>query len=307
MTRRLPPLNALRAFEAAARHLSFSRAAAEMHVTPAAVSHQVKALESRLGVLLFRRLTRGLRLTDEGQMLMPELRGAFDRMSQALDRIGAGARGGTLTISTGTTFAFTWLMPRLPRFQAMHPTLEVRLMTSRYAVDFTREDVDLAIRHGRGGWSGLRVDKVFEEPMTPLCGRIFKDRLRRPEDLRTLPLLRTADDEEWPTWLRAAKLEGVDYAAGMLFDSTRIAVEASIDGEGVAVGSPFLFADVLASGRLLQPFALTASNGKAYWLVTPEATAERPNIKTFRDWLLAEAAMSRETAASQSPRPRRSA
>src|SRR5690242_13078656 len=130
MTRRLPPLNALRAFEAAARHLSFSRAADEMHVTPAAVSHQVKALEARLGVVLFRRLTRGLRLTDEGQMLLPELRGAFDRMSQALDRIGAGARGGTLTISTGTTFAFTWLVPRLPRFQAMHPALEVRLMTS---------------------------------------------------------------------------------------------------------------------------------------------------------------------------------
>ena len=307
MTRHLPPLNALRAFEAAARQLSFSRAAQEMHVTPAAVSHQVKALEARLGVVLFRRLTRGLRLTDEGQMLLPELRGAFDRMSQALDRIGAGARGGTLTISTGTTFAFTWLVPRLPRFQAMHPALEVRLMTSKYPVDFTREDVDLAIRHGRGGWSGLRVDKVFEEPMTPLCGRVFEDRLRHPEDLRNLPLLRTADDEEWPTWLRAAKLEGVDHAAGTLFDSTRIAVEASIDGEGVAVGSPFLFADVLASGRLLQPFALTASSGKAYWLVTPEATAERPNIKTFREWLLAEAAMSRETAASQSPRRRRSA
>ena len=140
--------------------------------------------------------------------------------------------------------------------------------------------------------------------MTPLCGLVFKDRLRRPEDLRNLPLLRTADDEEWPTWLRAAKLEGIDYNAGILFDSTRIAVEASIDGEGVAVGSPFLFADVLASGRLLQPFALTASNGKAYWLVTPEATAERPKIKAFREWMLAEAALSRETAAARAPRRR---
>jgi DNA-binding transcriptional LysR family regulator len=294
---RLLPLNALRAFETAARHLSFTRAADEMHVTQAAISHQVKALEARLGLKLFRRLPRGLRLTEEGQALLPELRGAFDRMSSALDRVAAGGLGGTLTVSTGTTLALTWLAPRLPRFQVAHPALEVRLMTSSRAVDFAREEVDLAIRHGRGGWPGLRADRLFEEPMTPLCGRAFKDRLRRPQDLKHLPLLRTGDDEEWPVWLRAAGVEGIDPTRATLFESTKVAVQATIDGLGVAVGSPYLFADDLAAGRLFQPFALIVSSGKGYWLVTPEAMAERPKIKAFREWIAAEAATSRTLAA----------
>jgi DNA-binding transcriptional LysR family regulator len=290
MSRRLPPLNGLRAFEAAARHLSFTRAAEEMHVTQAAVAHQVKGLEGWLGAKLFRRLPRGLLLTDEGQALLPELKDAFDRIGHAVERLAAAPAGGTLVVSALTTFVLTWLVPRMPRFQAAHPEIEVRLTTTPRLVDFAREDVDVAIRHGTGRWPGLRAEKLFEEVLTPLCGRAFRDRLRRPEDFRRVTLLQTTGDEDWPIWLAAAGIAGVDAKKGPLFDSTKIAVQAAIDGLGVAIGSPALFADDVAAGRLFQPFALTVGNGRAYWVVTPEGTPDRPKVRAFREWIVAEAA-----------------
>src|SRR3954447_11618619 len=180
MGRRLPPLNSLRAFEAAARHLSFTRAAEELNVTQAAVSHQVKALEERIGVKLFRRLTRGLLLTEDGHALLPDLREAFDRLAQAVDRIGRQGGQGTLNISLLTTFALGWLVPRLPRFQAAHPSIDVRLTTTARLIDFAVEDVDVAIRYGTGGWPGLRCDKILDDVITPLCNARFKERLRKP-------------------------------------------------------------------------------------------------------------------------------
>jgi len=287
------PLNGLKAFEAAARHLSFTRAADELHVTQAAVSHQVKTLEQRLGVKLFRRLPKSLRLTDEGQALLPELRDAFERIARALNRVTSAQGAAALSVSTLTTFALTWLVSRLPRFQARHPDIEVRLNTTGRLVDFAREDVDVAVRYGDGNWSGLNVEKMFEDELTPLCGRAHKERLRRPEDLRDVPLLDASPPEpasvgDWPTWLRAAGIAQLSVTRGATFDSTKIAAQAAIDGMGVAIGSPYLFAEDIAAGRLFQPFPLTVRNGKTYWLVCAEGTAARPKIKAFREWVFSE-------------------
>jgi DNA-binding transcriptional LysR family regulator len=289
--RSLPPLNALRAFEAAARHLSFTRAADELSVTQAAVSHQVKALEDQLGVKLFRRITRGLRLTDEGQALLPELRDAFDRMAGAVARLGRQSAQGRLTVSLLTTFALLWLVPRLPRFNALHPEIEVSLLATPHVVDFAREDVDVTIRYGRRQWPGLRRDKLFDDELTPLCGSAWLERLKRPGDLAQAPLLILSNENtDWDVWLRIAGVTNVDSSRGTAFDSTRIAVEAAIAGAGVAIGNPYVHAEPLAEGRLFQPFDLVVPNGDSYWFVCPEATSERPKIRAFREWILAEAA-----------------
>ncbi len=297
MARPLPPLNALRAFEAAARLLSFTRAAEEMNVTQAAISHQVKGLEERLGVKLFRRLPRHLLLTEEGQALLPDLRDAFNRMALAVERISARSATGTLTVSSMTTIVMTWLVPRLPRFQAAHPEIDVRLMTTQRLVDFAREDIDVAIRFGTGKWPGVKAERMFGEVLTPLCGKHFIDKIKTPSDLRSLPLLRTTEEDEWPIWFAAAGVEAVNGMRGPIFDSTMIGVQAAIDGLGIVIGPAALFADDLASGRLFQPFPLAVETGKSYWFVTPEITAERPKVKALRDWIFAEIARAAPAAA----------
>ncbi|MBV8537798.1 MAG: transcriptional regulator GcvA [Alphaproteobacteria bacterium] len=293
MARSLPPLNGLRAFEAAARYLSFTRAADELHVTQAAVSHQVKALEARLGVRLFQRLTRSLRLTDEGQALLPDVRDAFDRLSAAVGRLSQRDARVRLTVSVLTTFALSWLVPRLPRFNARHPEIEVSLIATPRLTDFAREDVDVAIRYGTGPWPGLRRDRLLDEGLTPLCGQRWIKKLKRPDDLARVPLLLpvNAENEDWEVWLREAGLPQIDTRKGTAFDSTRIAVDAAIAGAGVAIGNPYVHAEPIEEGRLFQPFDLVVPNGRAYWLVCPETTAERPKIKAFRDWITEETAL----------------
>jgi DNA-binding transcriptional LysR family regulator len=284
----LPPLNALRAFESAARHLSFTRAADELHVTQAAISHQVKGLEERLGVKLFRRLPRQLLLTDEGQALLPDLRDAFNRLAHAVERISARSAAGTLTVSSMTTILMTWLVPRLPRFQEAHPEIDVRLMTTQRLVDFTREDIDVAIRFGTGKWPGVKSERMFGEVLTPLCGRRFVDECKSPADLHKLPLIRSTEEDEWPIWFAAAGVAAAEVTRGPIFDSTKIAVEAAKDGLGIVMGPPTLFADDIAAGRLFQPFALAVETGKSYWFVVPENSAGRPKVKAFRDWIFSE-------------------
>jgi LysR family glycine cleavage system transcriptional activator len=284
----LPPLNALRAFESAARHLSFTRAADELHVTQAAISHQVKALEERLGVKLFRRLPRRLLLTDEGQALLPDLHDAFNRLALAVERISARSAAGTLTVSSMTTILMTWLVPRLPRFQEAHPEIDVRLMTTQRLVDFAREDVDVAIRFGTGRWAGVKVERMFGEVLTPLCGKRFIDELKSPADLHDLPLIRSTEEDEWPIWFAAAGVAAIEVTRGPIFDSTKIAVQAAIDGLGIAMGPPTLFADDIAAGRLFQPFPLAVETGKSYWFAVPENSADRPKVKAFRDWIFSE-------------------
>ena len=293
MARRLPSLNALRAFEAAARHLSFTRAAHELNVTQAAISHQVKALEERLGVRLFRRLNRALLLTDAGQGYLPPLREAFDRLAEATDRVAARDAGGALTVSVLPSFAAKWLVPRLGRFREVCPDVDVRIAPSGHLTDFDREDVDVAIRYGAGKWPALRADFVMTEDIYPVCSPALLDGpnpLHAPRDLRHHTLLHDSELGRWGVWLLAAGVEGVDPTRGPGFTDSSLVVQAAVEGQGVALARSALAAADLAAGRLIKPFDLSMPAEYAYYVVCPEATAERPKVAAFREWVLAEAA-----------------
>lgn len=306
MTRTLPSLNALRAFEAAARHRSFTRAAAELNVTQAAVSHQVKGLEERIGTQLFLRLPRALLLTPEAEALLPDLRDAFDRIALAVERVGRQSAGRTLTVSVVTTFALTWLVPRLHRFQERHPDIEVRLSTARHVVDFSREDVDVAVRFVDRPGPDLEALPLFKDVVSPLCGRRYRAQLRTLDDLRRVPLLEMGDHPEWPAWLEGVGLPDLRPRRMLKFDSTKIAVEAAIEGAGVAIGPPELFREEIGDGRLFQPFPQLVESGKSWWLVCPSAAAQRPKIKAFRQWIEDELARDRAPT-SRAKRPATSA
>ena len=290
MSRALLPLNALRAFEAAARHKSFVAAADELSVTPAAISHQVKGLEERLGVALFRRLPRGLVLTEDAEALLPDLRDAFDRMAAALHKLEQRSGTKVLTVSLVTTFALAWLVPRLHRFQAAHPDIEVRMTTTQRSVDFERESVDCAIRFAGQPAEDLHATKLFADVLTPLTSPKYAAMLKTPDDLRKAPLIDTHFEPEWPIWLRAMGLDDFKPRRVLAFDSTKIAVEAALEGGGVAIGPPDLFVEDLREGRLVQPFPDVVASGKAWWFVCPAHMAERPKIVAFRTWLLDELA-----------------
>ncbi len=297
MADRLPPLNALRTFEAAARHLSFTKAATELFVTQAAVSHQIKALEDHLGLPLFRRLNRGLMLTDEGQELLPFVRGAFDQLAEGIGRLRQGQSAGVLTISVLPSIASTWLIPRLRHFQAGHPEIEVHMTATDRLVDFAREPVDAAIRYGLGQWPGLRALRLLSAEMLPVCSPQLlegPDALRTPEDLahhRLLHVLNAPD--EWRMWLMAAGVQGVDPDRGLRFDHTALAVQAALNGMGVAMGPAALVGEDLAAGRLVEPFDVELPSDSAYYFVAPESTADQPKIKAFGDWLQEEASAAR--------------
>lgn len=304
MAERLPPLSALRTFEAAARHLSFTRAAEELHVTQAAVSHQIRTLEEHLGVLLFRRLNRRLLLTDEGQLLMPAVRRAFDELSAGVERVRERCCGGALTISTTPSIAANWLAGRLGRFQALRPEFEIRLMATPRLIDFAREGVDCGIRYGFGSWPGLRALRLLNATLVPLCSPKLLEGprpLRTPADLGHHTLLHALDDmDDWRLWLQAAGVPGIDPTRGLKFDSLPLALRAAIGGAGVAIAGAPMATEDLAAGRLVQPFDLELPSECAYYFVAPEATADQPKIEAFRDWLLQEvdAAPVRQEAAA---------
>jgi LysR family glycine cleavage system transcriptional activator len=306
MSRRLPPLSALRAFEAAARHLSFTRAAAELGVTQAAISHQVKLLEDQLGQPLFRRLTRRLLLTDAGQTLWPGVRDGFDRLAQAVQKVQASRDGGVLTLSLTVSFAARWLVPRLGGFLKAHPEIDVKLTTTDRMVDFAREDVDAAIRHGAGQWAGLESWRVLSPAYTALLNpRLVEEaKLEQPSDLQRLPLLVESDDNvSWRAWFQAAGCASQPHRRMIEFDTTQMAVQAAIEGLGVALGPPEYFYDELESGRLIQPFEVYIMTDEAFFLVSPSGRAEEPKIRAFRDWVLAEAKKS-EAEKTNAPRTR---
>ncbi len=293
MPQRLPPLSALRAFASAGRHLSFQRAAAELSVTPTAISHQIKRLEEDLGQPLFRRLTRKLQLTEAGRALLPEVAGAFDRLVGAVERLKASGDTGSLTVSAIITLAYRWLAPRLPKFQARYPKIDVRLEASQRLVDFTRDEVDVAIRHGGGRWPGLTAIKLFDDRFTPAISPKLLEKgppLREPKDLLNYTLLRDVPYFEWENWFATAGVKPPESARGPTFDSTQLSAQAAEAGLGVALVHPEFFADEIAQGRLIQPFPIVGQNEKAYYLVFPPATAERPKVAAFREWLLAEVA-----------------
>ena len=297
MPRRMYPLNALRAFEASARHLSFVKASEELSVTPAAVSHQVKRLEEYLGLPLFRRLRRGLLLTESGQSLLSELREVFLGLDKAMERVIDSGSRGTITLSVAPTFAVMWLIPRLQKFYTLHPDIDVRISTSLGLVDFQRDDFDAAIRLGGGEWFGLEAIKLFDESVTPMCSpRLLEgpDALKSPDDLRKHVLLHNhsmdydPDAPTWETWLEAAGASGVDASRGTHFSLPDHGLQASIDGAGVVLGWRSLAAKDVAAGRVVEPFDLTLSLGSSFYLVYPEAHSLRSNISALRDWLMRE-------------------
>jgi len=288
----LPSLNGLRAFESAARHLSFTRAANELNVTQTAISHQIRRLEDQLGIRLFERRTRELRLTRDAAAYLPAIQAAFQELRQATARLRRPARDGLLTISTTASLAAKWLVTRVAAFQDANPGLEVRITTSAALVDFQREEIDMAVRYGRGSWPGLRARWLMAEDIFPVCAPSLLQGttpLRRPEDLVHHTLLHTsASREDWQLWLTAAGMP-VSIAArrGMSFDQSFMAVQAAVDGLGVALGrTRFVEADI-AAGRLVVPFDVVLPADAGFYIVAPEETADTPKIALFRDWLLA--------------------
>jgi LysR family glycine cleavage system transcriptional activator len=294
MTARLPSLNGLRAFEAAARHLSFTLAASELNVTQTAISHQIRRLEEELGIRLFIRKNRALALTPQARDYLPGVRAAFNDLRLATDRLLRKDDDKVLTISTLASLAAKWLLPRLTAFQEAHPGLDVRITTSTTLVDFRNGDVDAAIRWGRGHWPGVRAEWLMTDEAFPVCSPALlsgKRPLRTPEDLRDHVLLHTTTyDDDWRQWLTAAGLPSdISKSPGVTFDLILMTVQAAIDGLGVAMGRTSYVQDDIAKGRLVVPFDIALPAETGFYLVSPEGVADPPKLKAFRQWLIASA------------------
>jgi LysR family transcriptional regulator, glycine cleavage system transcriptional activator len=292
MTARLPSLNGLRAFEAAARHLSFTQAAAELNVTQTAISHQIRRLEEELGIRLFVRQNRALALTPKARDYLPGVRAAFNDLRLATDRLLRKDDDNVLTISTLASLAAKWLLPRLTAFQEAHPGIDVRITTSTGLVDFKGGDVDAAIRYGRGHWPGLRAEWLMADEVFPVCSPALltgKRPLRRPEDLRDHVLLHnTNNSDDWRLWLTASGLPAdISKQPGITFDLILMTVQAAIDGIGIAMGRTSYVQDDIAKGRLVVPFKITLPADAGFYLVSPEARADSPKLAAFRQWLSA--------------------
>lgn len=311
----LPPLNALRAFEAAARHLSFSKAADELHVTAPAISHQIKGLEDYLGLALFHRRNRGLALTPAARAALPKLHQGFDYLSDAVAALREHGRAeSVLTVGAAPSFAAKWLLPRLPHFVEQHPDIDLRIAASQTQIDdhhsletawdnLRNDAIDMAIRFGNGEYPGCRVDKLFSVSAIPLCSpRLLQGEhpLRRPEDLQFHSLLH--DDTvyeahpDWAAWLKAAGVEKTVSTRGLHFNHAALALQAAIDGQGVVLSLMPLAAADVAAGRLVMPFDLSMPLPYAYYVISPAASAEQTHIGAFRDWLLQEAQSDSEQA-----------
>ena len=313
MTYRLPPLSAMRAFEAASRHLSFKKAAEELHVTPAAISQQIKSLEDYLGLSLFRRLTRALEITPQGEAMLPKIREGFECFAAAVDSTRQPCAG-VLTVTAPPSFAARWLVPRLPRFAALHPDVKLRLSSSGDAVDrrggirlveeaaadLREAGSTLAIRYGTGNYPGFLVEQIFATDCVPVCSprlATAERPLDTPRDLARHVLIHdeTIDDGEyqpsWREWLSHAGVTGVDAERGPRFSNAVLAVEAALDGQGVALAlKPLVAADV-AAGRLRVPFEISVPSPYSYFLVMRKVLADRDSAVAFRAWLLSEAQM----------------
>jgi len=314
VSRTLPPLTALRAFEAAARLSSFTKAARELHVTPAAVSHQVRGLEKHLGVILFRRTTRRLVLTEQGQRAAEYFREGFDRLARGVELLRTGG-GGSLTVSVTTAFASRWLVPRLGRFVRRCPDLDLRLRAGSQPVDFDHDDVDVAVRIGRGGFAGALAVPLFGESVAPLASPSFirQHSIRKPADLARVPLLhddsmrRIGRPHGWAEWFRAANVRGVDAERGLHFDDGHLVLQAAAAGRGVALGRLTYALDDLEERRLKIPFAPVLEMELRYYLLLPETRATEPSIAAFRAWIVQEAATFVRRLAAASGTGRRTA
>jgi LysR family transcriptional regulator of beta-lactamase len=278
-------LNPLRAFEAAARHLSFTRAAEELCVTQAAVSHQVRRLEDHLGAALFRRTTRGLVLTDEGAVLAPTVGEAFGRIERVMGALAGGAAREVLTVGVVGTFAIGFLVERLTDFRVQHPFVDLRLMTNNNKVDLWTDSLDFAIRFGAGAWHGAQAELLMPAPITPLCSPATAAQLRHPGDLEKFTLLRSYRAQDWPAWLAAAGVPQLS-ARGPMFDASTLMIQAAILGDGVALAPASMFRRDLNLGTLVQPFSLEVDAG-AYWLTRLISKPTTRAMDAFQSWLTA--------------------
>ena len=300
MPHRLPHLNGLRAFDAVARHMSYTKAAEELGVTPAAVSQQVKMLEDYLGLELFRRAKRAIFLTDAAQLMLPEVREGFELVASGLSRARAQRVRRYLVVSVTPSVAAKWLMPRLERFAAQQPEIDIRLDTTTRVIEFSREDVDVAVRYGPGNWPGLEVVKLMNEEVFPICSpklRRGEHALRSPGDLRHHTLIHDdsmpshSDFPKWAFWLKAAGVSGIDATRGLHVNASLLAIQAAIDGQGVALGRSVLVHADLAARRLVKPFDLTFPLRFGYYIVHPRKPRAAPAIQAFKRWLLSEAGL----------------
>ncbi|MGA2128291.1 MAG: transcriptional regulator GcvA [Xanthobacteraceae bacterium] len=302
MTHPLPPLNALRAFEAIARHLSFSRAADELHVTPAALSHQIRGLEEQLGVALFHRRTRGIELTDAGRLIYPGLHAGFASVRDAVARLDRAREDRILVISATPGLTAKWLVPRLWRFLAAHPQIDARISASMGFADFIGDEVDVAIRLSGGVHPGLYVERLFDDSVLPVCSpRLIEQGLRGIEDLARFTLihyeipLSSPSPPLWAEWLTVAGARGVDATRGLRLNVADHALDAAVAGAGVALSYKLIATDDVRSGRLLIPFGPELPlHERAYHFVCLPGHETRPNVRAFHDWLFAEMQQTRE-------------
>jgi len=294
----LPPLTSLRAFEAAARLSSFTRAARELHVTPAAISHQIRGLERHLGVELFHRGSHRLTLTDQGQIAAEHLRAGFERLARGVGVLRGEPRSGALTVGATPSFVTRWLLPRLPRVVRRMPGVELRLRTRTQPFDLDQDDVDVTIRFGRGGFDRATADALFGEFVTPVASAALlrAHNVRRPADLGRAPFIhddsmrRAGRPPSWAEWFRAAGVRAIDTSGGLHFDDGHLALQAAAAGQGVALGRLVYAAGDLSTGTLRAPFSQVIELDLHYYLLVPDSRLGEPSIASFREWLLVEAA-----------------
>ncbi|MBF9234569.1 transcriptional regulator GcvA [Microvirga alba] len=303
---RLPPMSAVRVFEAAARHQSFTRAAEELGMTQAAVSYQIKMLEDRVGAPLFIRKPRQVVLTAKGRQLAPAVTEAFEALRTAFAEVDESVQS-VLSIATFTTFASSWLVPRLGHFQEIHPSIAVQIAVSAQILDLNQDEFDVAIRTGKGDWPGMESQFLFPSLFTPVCSPklLCQVDLREPADLLKLPII-SPGDPWWRDWLAAAGVENVDLSdrPDHSLGAQQFEGMAAMAGQGVAMINPGFFRADLAAGRLIQPFDLILEADRSYWLVFPKARRRSPKVQAFRDWLLSEVASDTEMAVPE-PAPNR--
>ncbi|CAM2993388.1 transcriptional regulator GcvA [Moritella viscosa] len=289
MSRRLPPLNSLRVFEAAARHSSFTRASEELYVTQAAVSHQIKALEEYLGIKLFRRQNRALFLTEEGQSYFLDIKDTFTSLVDATERLLARGAKGSLTVSLQPSFAIQWLVPRLSLFSELYPDIDVRIKAVDMDDGSLTDDVDVAIYYGRGKWKDLYAQKLHTEYLVPVCSpRLLNGikPLKTPEDLKLHTLLHDTSRRDWTAWFKQGNIIGVNVNQGPIFSHTSMVLQAAIHGQGVALGHSVLAQPEIDAGRLVRPFTDVLVSKNAYYVVCREEQDELGKIVAFRDWML---------------------
>jgi LysR family glycine cleavage system transcriptional activator len=304
--RRLPPLNALRAFEAAARHMNFTRAADELSVTPGAVSQQIQNLEDYIGASLFKRTPRGLLLTDAAQTALPALREAFDRLGEAASLLTAAVDGRRVTVTAAPSFAAKWLVPRLGRFEAEHPEIDVWLSAGMELVDFAQGEVDVAIRYGSGRYTGLESQRLMSETVIPVAspGLLADKPLDSIDDLAHHTLLHDgspdADEScpDWSMWLAARGVKGIDGGRGPRFNQSSLVIEAAMSGRGVALAKRALAQADIDAGKLVAPLGISTDVDFAYYVVHPKAKGRLSQVKAFVKWLAAEAALHEASIAS---------